>query len=201
MPFIVGLTGGIGSGKTSATKIFSNLGVDIIDTDKIARALTQSGGAAMGPIRKIFGENIIAANGALDRRKMREKIFSDSMSKKILEETLHPLIYTETVHHITLTKSPYIIIVIPLLFETKDYNNMIQRTLVIDCDEQKQIARTMARSKLEEQEVRVIMEAQISRQERLQKADDIIINNEDLDSLRKQVLDRHHKYLDLAKNS
>ncbi|MDP1559519.1 MAG: dephospho-CoA kinase [Nitrosomonas sp.] len=200
MSFVVGLTGGIGSGKTSTTKIFASLGVDIIDTDEIARALTQSDGAAIVPIRKIFGDNLITADGALDRRKMREMVFSDSILKQKLEEILHPLIVLETARRLTLTKSPYVIIAIPLLFETKVYHNLIQRVLVIDCDEQKQITRTMARSKLEEQEVRVIMAAQVSRQERLQKADDVILNNEDLDFLRKQVIDHHQKYLDLSKN-
>jgi dephospho-CoA kinase len=200
MPFIIGLTGGIGCGKTSASKLFANLGIDIIDTDEIARELTQSEGAAISAIRKVFGDAYVTTNGALDRKQMRQLVFSDSTSRQKLEKILHPFILTEAGRRSKLASSPYVIMVIPLLFETNDYDKIIQRSLVIDCDEMNQITRTMKRSKLNEQEVRAIIAAQISRQKRLQRSDDVIVNNNGLDYLQKQVKEHHQKYLALSKN-
>ena len=200
MTFIVGLTGGIGCGKSSVSQFFLDLGIDVIDTDVIARKLTQPHGLAISLIRNTFRDNLIAADGALDREKMRNLIYSDSDSRLKLEKILHPLILKETVHEIAQTRSSYIIIVVPLLFETNDYTNIIQRILVVDCEEQQQIFRTMARSNLSEQQVKAIMAAQISRKVRLQKADDVIINNQDIDYLKAQVIQLHHKYLILSEN-
>ena len=200
MTFIVGLTGGIGCGKSSVSQFFLDLGIDVIDTDVIARKLTQPDGLAIGLVRNAFRDNLIAADGALDREKMRNLIYSDSDSRLKLEKILHPLILKETVQEIAQTRSSYIIIVIPLLFETNDYDNIIQRILVVDCEEQQQILRTMARSNLSEQQVKAIMAAQISRKVRLQKADDVIINNQDIDYLKAQVIQLHHKYLILSEN-
>jgi len=200
MTFIVGLTGGIGCGKSSVSQFFLDLGIDVIDTDVIARKLTQPHGLAISLIRDTFRDNLIAADGALDREKMRNLIYSDSDSRLKLEKILHPLILKETVQEIAQTRSSYIIIVIPLLFETNDYDNIIQRILVVDCEEQQQILRTMARSNLSEQQVKAIMAAQISRKVRLQKADDVIINNQDIDYLKAQVIQLHHKYLILSEN-
>lgn len=198
MPFIIGLTGGIGCGKTSASKIFASLGVDIIDTDVIARELTQSNGAAINTIRAVFGDTYITSDGALDRNRMRQLIFSDSSSRHKLEKILHPFIFTEAVRRAKLTNSLYAIMVVPLLFETNDYDRIIQRSLVIDCDEKNQIKRTMKRSKLNELEVRAIMATQLSRQQRLQKADDVIVNNNHLNDLQKQVYEHHQRYLALS---
>ncbi len=200
MTFIVGLTGGIGCGKSSVSQFFLDLGIDVIDTDVIARKLTQPHGLAIRLIRNTFRDNLIAADGALDREKMRNLIYSDSDSRLKLEKILHPLILKETVQEIAQTRSSYIIIVVPLLFETNDYTNIIQRILVVDCEEQQQILRTMARSNLSEQQVKAIMAAQISRKVRLQKADDVIINNHDIDYLKVQVTQLHHKYLILSEN-
>ena len=200
MPFIIGLTGGIGCGKTSASKLFANLGIDIIDTDEIARELTQSEGSVIFAIRKVFGDTYVTADGALDRNKMRQLVFSDNASRQKLENILHPFILTEAARRAKFTSSPYAIMVIPLLFETNDYDRIIQRSLVIDCDEKSQITRTMKRSKLNEQEVRSIMATQISRQKRLKKTDDVIVNNNDLAYLQKQVNSYHQKYLDLSKS-
>ena len=200
MTFIVGLTGGIGCGKSSVSQFFLDLGIDVIDTDVIARKLTQPHGLAISLIRDTFRDNLIAADGALDREKMRNLIYSDSDSRLKLEKILHPLILKETVQEIAQTRSSYIIIVVPLLFETNDYTNIIQRILVVDCEEQQQIFRTMARSNLSEQQVKAIMAAQISRKVRLQKADDVIINNQDIDYLKAQVIQLHHKYLILSEN-
>ena len=198
MTFIVGLTGGIGCGKSSASQFFLDLGIDVIDTDVIARKLTQPNGLAIGLIRNTFRDNLIAVDGALDREKMRNLIYSDSNSRLKLENILHPLILKETVQQIAQTQSSYTIVVVPLLFETNDYDNIIQRILVVDCEERQQVLRTMARSNLSEQQVRAIMAAQILRKERLQKADDVIINDKDIDSLKAQVIQLHHKYLILS---
>lgn len=198
MTFVVGLTGGIGCGKSSTSQIFSDLGIDVIDTDVISRELTQSGGSAIRMIQNTFGDAFITTDGALDRNKMRNLIFSGSDARFRLEKILHPLILEETALQVKQTHSSYSIIVIPLLFETNDYDNIVQRTLVVDCDEQQQLSRTMARSHLSEQKVRAIMATQLSRQARLQKADDIIINNQDIDYLRMQIFQLHDKYLMLS---
>ena len=198
MSLVIGLTGGIGSGKTCATNYFAELGVDIIDTDEIARGLTQSDGAAIDAIKNTFGAALITTSGALDRTKMRVMVFSDRSAKQKLEAILHPLICQEVAQRIKQSKSSYTVVAIPLLFETTDYHEIIQRTLVIDCDEEKQIERTMARSKLNEQAVRAIMASQVSRQQRLQKADNIIINNDDLDCLHEQIAYLHQKYMEIS---
>ncbi len=200
MTFVVGLTGGIGCGKSSASKLFADLGIDVVDTDVIARELTQSGGPAIRMIQNTFGNTFIAIDGALNRDKMRSLVFSDSAARLKLEKILHPLILKETVLKIKQNHSSYTIIVVPLLFETNDYSNIIQRILVVDCDEQQQLTRTMTRSHLSEYKVRAIIAAQISRKTRLQKADDIISNNQDIDYLRAQVLHLHHQYLSLSRN-
>lgn len=200
MTFIVGLTGGIGCGKSSASKFFSDLGIDVIDTDVIARQLTESGGSAISMIKEAFGSSFITPDDTLDRNKMRDLIFSNSAARFKLEKILHPLILKETVLQIEQSRSLYTIVVVPLLFETNDYSNIIQRTLVIDCDEQQQLSRTMARSHLSRQATRTIMATQVSREIRLQKANDVIINDQDIDHLRTQVLCLHHQYLSLAKN-
>ncbi len=201
MPLIIGLTGGIGSGKTSAAKFFAALGASVIDTDEIAHELTQPHGAAISAIWQVFGENFITTEGALDRKKMRSLVFTDSASRQKLEAILHPLILMEAVRRITLTSSPYVIMIVPLLLETDDYREMVQRILVTDCDKQKQVVRTMARSKLGTQEVHAIMAAQITRQKRLQQADDVIVNDSTLAHLQQQVEALHQKYLALSSES
>lgn len=200
MTFIVGLTGGIGCGKSSASQFFAELGIDIIDTDVIARKLTQPDGQAISLIRNSFGDAVLTADGSLDREKMRNQVFSDSHARRKLEEILHPLILKEVTEQIEQTQSPYIVLVVPLLFETNDYDGIIHRSLVVDCEESVQISRTMARSQLTEQQVKSIMAQQISRQTRLQKTDDIITNDRDIDFLKTQVSQLHHKYLILSKN-
>lgn len=198
MTLIVGLTGGIGSGKSTVGQYFVDLGIDVIDTDVIARMLTEPGGLAMNSIKDSFGQAMIAADGSLNREKMRNLIFSDNNYKLALENILHPLILTETLQQIRKALSPYIIIAIPLLFETNDYDKIIQRTLVIDCEEKQQILRTMDRSKLSEDQVKTIIATQISRTHRLQKADDIIVNNLDIAYLKAQVAQLHRKYISLS---
>lgn len=201
MRLIVGLTGGIGCGKSAASHFFSALGIDVIDTDIISQQLTRPGGAAIDPLKKEFGQDFITADNALDRSKIRELVFADENARLRLENILHPLILQETVLHMKRAHSPYIILVVPLLIENDEYRALVQRILVIDCDEEQQLKRTMARSQLSEQQVKAIMATQIARTTRLQNADDIIVNNRDMDYLRAQVLQLHHRYLSLAQHS
>ena len=200
MTFVVGLTGGIGCGKSSTSQFFSDLGIDVIDTDIIARQLTQPNGSAISLIQNTFGSSVITADGALDRNKMRDLVFANSESRHKLEQILHPLILKAVIRRIKQSQAPYVIVVIPLLFETNDYNHLIQHILVIDCDEQQQLLRTMERSNLSEQKVRSIMATQVTRETRIQKADDVILNNQDIEYLKAQILLLHHKYLALSKN-
>lgn len=200
MTFVVGLTGGIGCGKSSTSQFFSDLGIDVIDTDVIARQLTQPNGSAISLIQNTFGSSVITADGALDRNKMRDLVFANSESRHKLEQILHPLILKAVIRRIKQSQAPYVIVVIPLLFETNDYNHLIQHILVIDCDEQQQLLRTMERSNLSEQKVRSIMATQVARETRIQKADDVILNNQDIEYLKAQILLLHHKYLALSKN-
>lgn len=200
MTFVVGLTGGIGCGKSSASQFFSDLGIDVIDTDIIARQLTQPNGSAISLIQNTFGSSVITADGALDRNKMRDLVFANSELRHKLEQILHPLILKEVIRRIKQCQAPYVIVVIPLLFETNDYNHLIRHILVIDCDEQQQLLRTMERSNLSEQKVRSIMATQVTRETRIQKADDVILNNQDIEYLKAQILLLHHKYLALSKN-
>ena len=197
MSLIIGLTGGIGSGKTSAAKFFAIEGVTIIDADTIAHELTGLQGAAIPNIKEYFGSNFITEDGKLDRKKMRGRIFFDINSRKKLEEILHPLIQTEVMHRIETASSPYIIIVVPLLLETGDYCETVTRILVVDCNEECQISRTISRGGLNKEEVRAIMTTQKSRQERLNQADDVIVNNADISHLQRQVKIQHNKYLSL----
>lgn len=200
MPFIIGLTGGIGCGKSSATNFFAAHGIDIIDTDQIAHELTQPTGKAVDIIQKTFGTELVTKDGALDRSRMRKLVFSNQSLKDKLEAILHPLIYQEVVRRISFASSAYIIVAVPLLLETKEFQKLVDRVLVIDCTEQLQISRTIARSKLNEQEVRAIMATQASRKDRLAQADDIIVNDQDLDYLHNQVEMLHLKYLALSKD-
>ena len=197
MSLIIGLTGGIGSGKTSATRLFTAEGVSVIDTDVISHEFTKPQGIAIPSIQKSFGNNFITADGELNRKKMRSLIFSDFDSKKQLEEILHPLIQDEVMRRIEIISSPYIIIVVPLLLETGSYSEAVTRILVIDCNEETQITRTVSRGELNEQEVRAIMSTQISRQKRLNQANDVIVNNADISHLKSQVKIQHNKYLSL----
>jgi dephospho-CoA kinase len=198
---IVGLTGGIGSGKTSAANFFSALGACVIDTDLISHALTQPGGAAIGMIRQAFGELFVSPDGVLDRKQMRKFVFSDTNARYRLEAILHPLIRDEVSRRIANSSGSYIILVVPLLLETGSYRNVIRRILVIDCSESKQIARAMARSGLTEEDVRSIMNAQLPRNERLLRADDVILNDDDVANLERQVEALHKRYLVLAGRS
>tara|TARA_B100000686_G_C16790040_1_gene978003 strand:- start:1987 stop:2589 length:603 start_codon:yes stop_codon:yes gene_type:complete len=197
MSLIIGLTGGIGSGKTTATNIFTAEGITIIDADKISHELTKTQGIAIPNIKKAFGQEFISKDGSLYREKMRNLIFSNAYSRKKLEEILHPLIQIEIKRCIETASSPYTIVSIPLLLETASYNEEINRVLVIDCDEKYQISRTIFRDGLNEKEIRSIIATQESRQVRINRADDIIINNADIPTLENKIKIQHNKYLSL----
>jgi dephospho-CoA kinase len=198
MPYVVGLTGGIGSGKSAAAQVFSGLGVSVVDTDAIAHQLTVPGGAAMLPLLAEFGPEFATASGALDRKRMREMVFADPAAKRQLESILHPLIRDETEARTQAAGGPYVIQMVPLLVESGRYRERCRRVLVVDCPEQTQIARAMARSQLSESEVRAIMAAQATRGERLAAADDVIDNQGDLAELNAQVVALHARYQQLA---
>lgn len=199
MTFVVGLTGGIGCGKSTVSRLFADLGITIVDTDILAKKFTEVNGLAVNPIREAFGDGCINSVGAVDRVKMLDLIFSDNNARTRLEEILHPLILKEVTIQIKEITEAYIIIVVPLLFETHDYDDIVKRALVVDCSESLQLLRTMTRSQLSEEKVKAIMATQVTRQRRLQLADDIIINDHDIDSLKRQVLTLHKKYLISAK--
>jgi len=199
MTFIVGLTGGIGSGKSAAAALFEKLGAAVVDTDAIARELTAPGGAAIAPIRAAFGDEAIDARGALDRAAMRRKVFADASAKARLEDILHPMIGAEADRRCAAASAaPYVIFEVPLLVESDDYRRRMQRIVVVDCPEDVQVARVMSRSGLSAAEARAIMAAQISRQARLAAADDVIDNGGELAALRPQVETLHRRYLEMA---
>jgi len=192
---VVGLTGGIGCGKSTVAGLFAEHGAGIIDTDAIARRLTQSGGDAIAAIRAAFGDDYITAEGALDRAKMRGLIFSDSAAKQRLELILHPLILEQAKLQLRrLQDKPYVILAVPLLPESPAFMQLAQRVLVVDCDEHTQVARVIGRSRMGEAEIRGIIAQQTPRAERLRIADDVIHNDAGMDSLAEQVNILHVHY-------
>ncbi len=202
MNYLVGLTGGIGSGKSTVADMFAALGVRVIDTDVISRQLTQAGGAAVPAIREAFGPDFVDAHGAMDRHKMRELVFRSTFEKKRLEGILHPLIFEQTQREATsLTKAPYTLIVVPLLFESGRYAGWLHRIVLVDCPEDVQIARTMQRSGLDEAAVRAIMAHQLDRSERLRLANDVIRNEGSLGALQNQVEALHRRLCAMAAES
>jgi dephospho-CoA kinase len=200
MRLVVGLTGGIGSGKSAAAEEFGKLGATIVDTDAIAHELTQPGGAAMPAIRRQFGEEYADARGAMDRAKMRALAFRDPSARRKLEALLHPLIRAESERRIAAATGAYVIHVVPLLVESRDYRQRVARVLVVDCPEQLQVARVRQRSSLPDDEIERIVGSQVSRAQRLAAADDVIDNSGSLDALHKQVRELHAKYLALARS-
>lgn len=198
MAYCVGITGGVGSGKSRAASMFGELGAGIVDTDEISHRLTASSGAAMPEIVATFGASAAAADGSLDRAAMRQRVFGDAQARSRLEGILHPLIRRTAYAEVAASTAPYVLLVVPLLLETGSYRDIVRRVLVVDCDEALQISRTMARSRLDEAAVRAIMAAQLPRDRRLALADDIIRNDGDIDQLRQQVAALHRKYLGLA---
>ena len=197
----IGLTGGIGSGKSAVGKLFESRGISVIDADALAHALTAPGGAAIEAIASTFGASMIAPNGAMDRAQMRELVFKDPAQRQRLEAILHPLIRTQTEAAAQATTSAYVILMIPLLVEGGDPRKRVKRVLVVDCAEATQIARVMQRNSFAEEQVRAIMANQASRAARLAQADDVIDNDGGLDALTPQVDALHQRYLQLAQSA
>lgn len=202
MAFTVGLTGGIGSGKSTVAQLFEARGIAVVDADAIAHQLTAPGGAAIAAISSQFGAEFIDSGGALDRAKMRAHVFSRPQERKRLEAILHPLIRAETSRQADAAKSAYRILMIPLLVEAQandpTWRARFDRVLVVDCSEATQVSRVMTRSGLTEAAVRTIMAAQAERSVRRAAADDIVDNDGGTDMLPAQVERLHRRYLALA---
>lgn len=197
-PFIVGLTGGIGSGKSAATTCFAALGASVVDTDLIAHALTAPGGAAIAAIRRAFGDDMLAADGSLDRSAMRALAFQRPEARRQLEAILHPMIRAESARQCVEAPGPYVILAVPLLIESGDYRARCNRICVVDCPEALQVTRVRQRNALPEAQIRSIMAAQASREQRLAAADDVIDNSGTLEALEAQVERLHARYLAAA---
>lgn len=198
-PFSVGLTGGIGSGKTTVANLFADRGATVIDTDAIAHQLTVSGGIAIDAIRAEFGSASIDASGAMDRARMRTQVFGNLGAKKRLEAILHPLIRQESERAARNAKGAYVIFVVPLLIESGRWKARVSRVLVVDCPEELQIRRVMERNGMTREQVLAIMATQASRADRLAAADDVIVNDCPLEALHAEVDRLHTLYLVQAK--
>lgn len=189
-----GLTGGIGSGKSTVSELFATLGARVVDTDEISHRLTAANGLALPAIRKAFGDAFIANDGALDRAKMRALVFSDMDAKQRLQAILHPLILAQAKSEaLSPTEAPYTLVVVPLLFESGRYRDWLNGVLVVDCPEEQQIARTLQRSKIDISVIRSIMAQQMDRASRQQHADEIILNDGSLDQLKSRVAELHQR--------
>jgi dephospho-CoA kinase len=199
LSLVVGLTGGIGSGKSAAADEFARLGAMVVDTDAIAHELTGPGGAAVPEVQRLFGRAFVDASGAMDRKRMRDLVFSDAEEKARLEALLHPMIRAESVRRIASATGPYVVHVVPLLIESPGYHDRVGRVLVVDCPEALQVARVRQRSGLPEEEIRRIIASQIQREKRLAAADDVIDNSGPIAALQQQVRQLHENYLARAK--
>jgi len=193
--FAVGLTGGIGSGKSTVAELFAERGVPVIDTDVIARELTAPDSAALIAIQDAFGDAVMREDGSLDRAQLRRRVFADPAARHMLEAILHPRIRQAVVQALAELHAPYALIVIPLLVETGAYAGILDRVLVVDCPEDMQIARVMARNDLTRAEVKAILAAQAERAVRLTAADDVIDNTGSSKSLRDRVHALHAQYM------
>ena len=194
---VIGLTGGIGSGKTTVSNLFSAHGVPIIDADLVAREVVEPGQPGLDQIIHLFGCEMLASDGTLDRGRLRKQVFSNETARKELEQMLHPLIRARIKRRLSVIEAPYVILAIPLLLEGGRVDQ-VDRILVIDAEESQQVARACARDGENEAQVRAILAAQCSRKDRLTAADDVIYNTGDLDELKTQVAHMHNHYLRLV---
>ena len=195
--FVVGITGGIGSGKTVVTNLFAELGITIVDADIAARIVVEPGRPALAAITEHFGPTLLKADGTLDRAAMRSRIFSNVEDKLWLEQLLHPRISEEIQQQLKSANSPYVILVSPLLIEG-DQHKFCQRILVVDVPEEVQLQRTIQRDNNDAEQVKRIIASQATREQRLQRADDVIENTGSLEQLRKEVDQLHQRYLTLS---
>ncbi len=196
--FVVGLTGGIGAGKSAVSERFARLGVPVVDTDVIARELTVSGGEALPAIREAFGNSVFSRADELDRAALRQQVFADPAARARLEAILHPLIRRAAGQRLAALDAPYALLVVPLLLETGAYADIVQRTLLVDCPESIRVERVMARSALTRAEVEAIVAAQVHDEARRAVADDKIDNTGGLDALDAAVAALHVRYLEWA---
>ncbi len=196
---VVGLTGGIGSGKSAVTAEFERLGVPVVDADIVAREVVMPGSDGLTEVVQAFGTDVLGANGMLDRKKLRLRVFDDDTQRKHLESILHPKIRDRIRHKLDAITTPYCILCVPLLVERQGYEN-VDRILVIDCSEELQITRVMARDNLTRSQVEAIMRTQATREHRLAVADDVIDNSRDLEALRAPIAKLHEKFTDIAEN-
>lgn len=194
---VIGLTGGIASGKTAVSDRFRALGVPIVDTDLLAREVVEPGSEGLSRLTAAFGETILQADGQLDRGALRQRVFSDPTARTELERLLHPLIRERCLARLAALDSAYAIVVVPLLLET-DFHELVDRVLVVDTAETEQLARLQRRDGSSAEEARAVLDAQLSRDRRLQAADDILCNNGSLESLHRQIRALHQRYLALA---
>lgn len=195
-PWVLGLTGGIGSGKTAVADRFASLGAHVVDADQAARWVVEPGRPALLQIVERFGKDVLLQSGELNRAELRQRIFVDPAERQWLEKLLHPLIRAEVAQHLALADSSYAIMVSPLLIESGQYRQ-VGRVLVVDVPESLQIARTTARDQASEEQVRAILSAQVQREERLKHADDVLVNDRDLSWLGVEVERLHRFYLTL----
>ena len=191
---IIGLTGGIGSGKSAAANFFQNEGISVIDTDQLARKVIEKDSDGYSKVLENFGTDILDNNKSIDRAKLREEVFHNNDKRKILESITHPLVRELMVQKISSSTSPYSIIMVPLIFETNSAKNY-DRVLVIDCDVEIQLARAMARDENSADLIQKIIDSQCSRSERLSIANDVIPNNHSIEDLKKRSLAMHNFYL------
>ncbi|CAM8303493.1 dephospho-CoA kinase [Candidatus Methylopumilus planktonicus] len=197
--FIIGMTGGIGSGKSEALKIFKSLSIKVIDLDNISKEITETSHQAIQEIKLVFGDAIFDKDNQLDRKKLKEIIFSDKNKKINLEKILHPKIYEEVKKRLNaLSHESYVVIDIPLLFETNQYTSLISRSLVIDCKENDQIERVKKRDGIGISVIQSIIDQQINRSSRIEKADDVVINDGSIENLEESIKSLHKKYLNLV---
>lgn len=198
MAYVVGLTGGIGSGKSAVAEAFAALGVEIVDTDALAHRLSARGQPGFTAIRAAFGDGILTADGEIDRPALRRRVFADIGERRRLEAILHPLIRRAAETEIRGWRGPYGILVVPLLLETRGLASLIDRVLVVDCSEDDQVRRVMARSGLSSDEVRAIMATQLGRAERLAAADDVLDNSGAPARIAPQVRSLDQRYRQIA---
>jgi len=196
-PLRIGLTGGIASGKTTVAKMFADLGVPIIDTDVIAREVVAPGASALDEIRKAFGAEVFQLGGTLDRRAMRKIVFTDDAKRQQIEDILHPRIRDAVYERVAETDGPYLIIVVPLLFGSP-MTDFMDRVLVVDCSEEVQLSRLLARDTENVEQARRIIASQASREQRLSIADDVVPNDSDKEDTRQRVDALHNEYLRLS---
>ena len=195
---IVGLTGGIGSGKSAAANFFQNEGITVIDADDLSREVIEQDTPGFEKIVDCFGSAIIDSDGSINRAYLRQEVFDDEKKKKLLESIIHPLVRDLMIEKIAASQSPYSIIMVPLIFETNSMNNY-NRILVIDCDPIVQLERAMLRDKNSKIQIQKIIDSQCSREERISIANDVIPNNDSLENLKIRSIAMHKFYLGLSK--